>query len=111
MHLRVNFSQLNEYEFRDGFRSHVQMESGNRNNTPFLLRCRLYFAIRTELLDDIYTVTSCLTNCADEKHLDILLHGSEYFRVKTNQSVLKYTAKFFKSSKRFNDAPFLQNEK
>ena len=64
--------------------------------------CRLYSNIRTELLDDIYTVDSSLTNYPDEKLLNILVHGSEYSSVKTNQSILKFTIKFLKSSERFN---------
>ena len=56
--------------------------------------------IRTELLDDIYTVDSSLMNYPDEKLLNIPLYGSEYFSVKTNQSILKSTIKFLKSSER-----------
>ena len=55
----------------------------------FLLSCRLYSTIRTELLNDISTVDSSLTNYPDEKLLNILLYGSEYFRVKTNRSTLQ----------------------
>ena len=56
--------------------------------------------IRTELLDDIYTVDSSLMNYPDEKLLNIPLYGSENFSVKTNQSILKSTIKFLKSSER-----------
>ena len=52
-----------------------------------LLCCRLYSTIRTELLDDIYTAVSSLTNYLDDKILSILLYGSEYFSVKTNQLI------------------------
>ena len=72
----------------------------------FLLHCRLYSNIRTELLDDIYTVDSSLTNYPDEKVLNILLYGSEYFSVKTNQSILKSTIKLLKSSERFDNPLF-----
>ena len=67
----------------------------------------MYSTIRTELLDDIYTVASSLTNYPDEKLLNILLYGSEYFGVKTNQSILKSAIKFLKSSERFDDPLFL----
>ena len=73
----------------------------------FLLRCRLYSTIRTEVLGDISTVDSSLTNYPDEKLSNILLHGSKYFSVKTNQSILKFTIKFFKSSERFDNPLFL----
>ena len=49
----------------------------------FLLRCRLYSTIRTELLDDKYTVASSLPNYLVEQLLNILLYGSECFSVKT----------------------------
>ena len=65
-----------------------------------------YSNIRTELLEDIYIVDSSLTNYPDEKLLNILLYGSEYFSVKTNQSILKSTIKFLKSSERFDDPLF-----
>ena len=65
-----------------------------------------YSNIRTELLDDIYTVDSSLTNYPDEKLLDILLYGLEYLRVKTNQSILKCAIKFLKSSECFDDPLF-----
>ena len=62
--------------------------------------------IRTELLDDINTVDSSLMNYPDEKLLNIPLYGSEYFSVKTNQSILKSTIKFLKSSERSEDPLF-----
>ena len=105
--LSLNFSHLNEHKFRHGFRDTVDpiCKYGLETETTlhFLLRCRLYSTIRTELLDDIYTVTSSLSNYPDEKLLNILLYGSEYFIVKTNQSILKSTIKFWKSSERFDD--------
>ena len=100
--LRLNFSHLNEHSFRHGFKDTVDpmCECGLEIETTlhFLLCCRLYSTIRTELLDDRYTVASSLTNYPDEKLLSILLNGSEYFSVKTNQSILKSTIKFLKSS-------------
>ena len=79
------------------------MRCRNRNNTSLFLALQAVSTIRTELPDDIYTVASSLTNYPDENLLNILLYGSEYFSVKTNQSVLKSTIKFLKSSERFDD--------
>ena len=63
--LRLNFSHLNEHKFRHGFRDIVDpmCKWGLETETTlhFLLCCRLYSAIRTELLDDISTVDSSLT--------------------------------------------------
>ena len=66
----------------------------------------LYSNIRTELLNDIYIVDSSLMNYPDEKLLNILLYGSEFFSVKTNQSILKSSIKFLKSSERFDHPLF-----
>ena len=73
----------------------------------FLYRYRLYYTIRTEHLDDIYTVVSSLTNYSAEKLLNFLVYSSEYFSVKTNQSILKSTIKLLKNFKRFDDPPLL----
>ena len=72
----------------------------------WILMAIKYSNIWTELLEDIYIVDSSLTNYPDEKLLNILLYGSEYFSVKTNQSILKSTIKFLESSERFNDPLF-----
>ena len=50
---------------------------GTDTTLHFLLRCRLYSTVRTELLDDIDIVASSITNYPDEKLLNILLYGSE----------------------------------
>ena len=67
----------------------------------------MHSTIRTELLDNIYTAASSLTNYPDENLLNIFLYGSEYFTVKTNQSVLKSAIKFLKRFERFDDQLFL----
>ena len=86
-HLRLNFSHLNEHKFRHGFKDTVDpmCRCGLETETTlhFLLRCRLYSTIRTELLDDKYTVASSLPNYLGEQLLNILLYGSECFSVKT----------------------------
>ena len=85
--LRLNFSHLNEHKFRHGFKDTVDpmCRCGLETETTlhFLLRCRLYSTIRTELLDDKYTVASSLPNYLGEQLLNILLYGSECFSVKT----------------------------
>ena len=113
--LSLNFSHLNEHKFRHGFKDTVDPETRNRKSQKletettlhFLLCCRMYSTIRTELLNNIYPVASSLTNYPDEKLLNILLCGLEYFSVKTNQSILKSTIKFSKNSECFDDPLFL----
>ena len=108
--LSLNFSHLNEHKFSHGFKDTVDpmCKCGLETETTphFLLRCRLYSPIRTELLDHIHTAASFLTNYPDEKVLNILLYRSEYFSVKTNQSILKSKTKFLKSSERFDNPLF-----
>ena len=109
--VRLNLIDLNEHKFRHGFRDTADRmcKSSLESETTlhFLLCCRLYSAVRTELLDDISTVDSSLTNYSDEKLLKILLDGLEYFSVKINRSNLKSTIKFLKSSECFGDPLFL----
>ena len=108
---RLNFSLLNEHKFRHGFRDAVDpmWKCGLETviTLHFLLRCSLFSIIRTELLDDISTVDSFLTNYPDEKLLNILLYGSEYLSFKTNRSILKSTIKVLKISERFDNPLFL----
>ena len=109
--LRLNFSHFNERKFRYDFKDTVDPMCKCVLETEitfhFLLRWKMYSTIRTELLDDIYTFISSLTNYSDEKLSKILLHGLEYFSVKTNKSILKSTIKFLKSFERFADQLFL----
>ena len=57
--LRLNFSHLNKQKFRHGFRETVNpmCKPGLETKTTrdFFLRCRLYYTIRKELMDKIYT--------------------------------------------------------
>ena len=113
----ITTHHLNEHTFRNSFKDTVDpmCKCGREIETKFhfLLRCRLYSAIRTELLGDICTVASSLTNFPEEKLSckDILLYGSEYFSVKTSQSVLKSLIKFLKSYERFDDSLCVQKHR
>ena len=101
-HVWLNFSHLNEHKFRHDFRDTVDpmCKWGLEIETIrlFLLCCRMYSAIRTELLDNTSNVDSHLTNYSDDNLLNILLYGLEYFSVKINRSILKSTMTFLKSS-------------
>ena len=106
-----NFSYLNQRKFRHGFQNTVdpmcRFNLEAETTLDFLYRYRLYYTIRTEHLDDIYTVVSSLTNYSAEKLLNFLVYSSEHFSVKTNQSILKSTIKLLKNFKRFDDPPLL----
>ena len=41
----------------------------------YLLRCNLYSDLRTELLNDVFTLNLTLKNLSHEKFLNILLYG------------------------------------
>ena len=110
-HLSLNFSHLNQHKFRHSFKDAVdptcKCSLETETTLHFLLHCRLHSTIRTELLGDKYIVASSLTNYPDEKLLNTLLYGSEYFNVKTNHSILNSTIKFLKSSEGFDNPLFL----
>ena len=76
----------------------------------FFLCCRLYCTMGRELLDDIYIVAWSHAIYPDEKFLNILLYGSRYFSVKTNQSILKSVIKFLRRSGSI-DGPFFYKTK
>ena len=67
----------------------------------YILRCNLYSDLRTELVNDICALNPTFKNLPHEKLLNILLHGSEDFSLKTNKKILKSTTKFLKTSERF----------
>ena len=81
----LNFNHLKEHKVRHLFRDAVDPMSKCGLETEitlhFLLLCRLYSTIRTEVLDDTSTVDSSLTNYSDKNLLNIPLYGSEYFSV------------------------------
>ena len=56
--LRLNYRNFNEHKFRHGFKHTVDpmCKCGLETETTlhFLLRCRMYSTIRTELLDDCF---------------------------------------------------------
>ena len=90
--LRLNFSRLNEHKSRHGFWDTVDPMWKKKQHFTFfcVAGCIL-------LIDEkIYY--------PDEKLRSILLQGSEFFSVKTSQSILKSTIKFLKSSERFDDS-------
>ena len=68
---RLIFSHLSEHKFRHDFRDIVDpmCKCGLETETTlhFLLRCRVYSAIRKELLYDVSTVDSSLTNYPHKK--------------------------------------------
>ena len=85
---RLKVTHLSEHKFRHSFRDTGDPMSKCGLETEitlyFLQRCRVYSAIRTKLLDDRSTVDSSLANYHDEKLLNILLCGLEYYSAKTN---------------------------
>ena len=59
----------------------------------FLLRY-VYSSIRAELLNDMPTDASSVSNYLDEKLLKIILYKSEDFSVKMNQSIYSLQSNF-----------------
>ena len=113
--LQSYWNQYNDGDkFWHGFRDTIDPMCKCRLETETIiclpLCCRLYSTIRIARRNDIYTVVSSLKNYPDEQLLNILLYGSKYFSVTTNQSILKFRIKFLKSSSRFDDPLFLWNE-
>ena len=83
--LRLNFSHSNEQKFRHDLGDTVDTICKRGLETEktlhFSLCCWLYSTIRTELLKDISTVDSSLTNYPDDNLSNIFFYGSEYCSV------------------------------
>ena len=103
--LRLHFSHLNEHKLGHNCRATIDpMRSCGlepKTTLQYLLRCKLYSDLRTELLNDICTLNPTLKKLSHEKLLNILLYGSEDFSFKTNKKIIKSTIKFLKTSERF----------
>ena len=110
-HLRLNFSHLNEQNFRHNLNNTVDAmcTCGLEPETIFhnILHGNLYSTQRLELLYNFCVLNPSLKNYSKEKLLNILLYGSEDFNC-NDKEILKAKIKFLKISKRFND-PFFDH--
>ena len=64
--------------------------------------CNIHSAHRTELLNEICTINSSISDFPENKLLNTLLYGSEDFNNDTNQKILKSTTRYLVVSDRFN---------
>ena len=82
-HLRLNFSHLNEHEFRNNFNYTINpmRTCGKEYKTTlhYLLRCDFYSIYRLELLNDICALKHSLKTISEENLLTVLLYPAEEF--------------------------------
>ena len=82
--LRLNFSHLNEHEFRHSFNDMTNRDADTEATIHYLLRCRLYSVQRVELLNGVYKLDFTPQNSSEGQLLTILLYGSEKFALNLN---------------------------
>ena len=84
--LRLHFSHLYEHEFRHNFRATIDptcscgLEPETRLH--YLLRCNLYFDLRTELLNDICALNPTLKNLSREYSFYLINIAFKYSSVR-----------------------------
>ena len=83
--LRLNFSHLNEHEFRHSFNDMTNHDADIEATIHYLLRCRLYSVQRVELLNGVYKLDFTPQNSSEDQLLTILLYGSEKFALNVNK--------------------------
>ena len=110
--LKLSFSHLNEHKFRQSFNDTVDSMCTcglePRTTLHYLLRCNPSSTQRLELRNKISMFPRSIPrNVSNEKVLNILLYGSEYFSYNMNKEILKAKNKFLKRSDCFNGPPFL----
>ena len=80
-HLRLNFSHLNEHNFRHNFNNTINpmcnCGADTERTIHYLLRSQLYSVQPVELFNDIYKLNFRLQNSSEDQLLSVLLYGSE----------------------------------
>ena len=104
--LRLGFGHLNEHKFRHNFRDFFnplcECKLEPETTSHFLLRCHLFQAERTTLLNDIKEVDERIVSDNTSNLDQILLYGNENYNHDTNKKILLSTIKFCIDSKRFD---------
>ena len=103
--LRLQFSHLNEHEFRHNFKDCVNpmCDCGAEIETTshFFLHCHFFANERQKLLDDVYRIEASIKNLNEESLIDVLLYGSDRFNDSKNKQILLQTICYIQANKRF----------
>ena len=104
--LKLQFSHLNEDEFRHGFSETIKpmCACGTKIETTdhFFLRCHFYSTQRLELFQNLKRVDSNFFNLNENDQINTLLYGSQTNYSKYgNQEILKFVIAYIKATTRF----------
>ena len=113
--LRLQFSNLYEHKFRNGFEDTINAmcACGNEVETTehFLLRCHLYSPQRLELFENLEKVESNFFNLNIKDKVRFLLYGCESATSKNyNHEILKFVINYLKETGRFDRSLFCPNQ-
>ena len=108
--LRLNFNHLNEHKFRYNFKDTINPMCScsfePETTDHYLLCCKLYTALRLDLLNNIHAINQSLKNFSEDHLVNILLFGSKNFTLDANENILRRTIEFLKATERFNSLLF-----
>ena len=113
-HLRLQFSHLNEHNFKHGFSDTVDPMCACLTEVEttehFFLRCHLYNTQRLELFENLKKIDSSFCNLNEKDQVTTLLYGSQTNDSKcANQEILKFVITYIKATTRF-DRPLINNQ-
>ena len=112
---RLQFSHLNEHNFRYGFGDTINTMCTCRSEVEttehFLLRCHLYSPQRLELSENLEKVDSSFLNLNVKDKVSFLLYGSQSATSKSpNHEILKFVINYIKETGRFDRLLFCPNQ-
>ena len=91
--LKLNFSHLNEHNFRHNFNDAINpvcnCGAATERTIHYPLRCQLYLVQRAELFNAVYKFDSTLQNSFEDQLLTLLLYGSEKFALNFNKEIIR----------------------
>ena len=109
--LRFGLSHLREHKFKYSFQDSLNplCKCGDEveSTSHFLLHCPIYNNDRSSLLRTIRNNDCKLLEINDSSLTQTLLYGNPYFDIITNSLILTATIAFILSTKRFEEALFL----
>ena len=106
--LRVRLSPLHAHKFHHNFADTVTpmclIHDGIEDSEHFLLHCRIFASIRSDLLHNVSLLLNQNVNSLNDNALtNILIYGSTNLNKTTNKQILNHTISFIRRSNRFNN--------
>ena len=106
--LRLGFSHLSEYEFRQNFEDTLNLLCScsieAETMLHFFLQCQFFNNIQEILINNLMNIERFFPLLSQEKLTSVLLYGSDALDSKKNRKVLICTVQFIKDSHKFDNS-------